>query len=244
MFKKIFYSVVRVLFNGLFFGIYGLHVEGRENIPKEGAIIVAPNHKSNFDPPIVGVAFKDRIIHYMAKEELFKNPIFGYILRQFGTFPVKRGSIDRMAIRRAILELKEGNALGIFPEGTRIQREGLGRFHSGMASLAFMSGVSILPVAVVGSVTMPRKCGPLAVLIGKPIEVKKQRADDEAVDAFEYLARTEGIICAIESAHAVAQVRKIAKNYSPDQSIIVCLSGRGDKDVAAIARYRGVDIHD
>ena len=68
--------------------------------------------------------------------------------------------------------------------------------------------------------------------------------DDEAVDAFEYLARTEGIICAIESAHAVAQVRKIAKNYSQDQSIIVCLSGRGDKDVAAIARYRGVDIHD
>ena len=68
--------------------------------------------------------------------------------------------------------------------------------------------------------------------------------DDEAEDAFEYLARTEGIICAIESAHAVAQVRKIAKNYSPDQSIIVCLSGRGDKDVAAIARYRGVDIHD
>lgn len=68
--------------------------------------------------------------------------------------------------------------------------------------------------------------------------------DDEVVDAFEYLARTEGIICAIESAHAVAQVRKIAKNYSPDQSIIVCLSGRGDKDVAAIARYRGVDIHD
>lgn len=68
--------------------------------------------------------------------------------------------------------------------------------------------------------------------------------DDEAVDAFEYLARTEGIICAIESAHAVAHVLKIAKNYQPDQSIIVCVSGRGDKDVAAIARYRGVDIHD
>ena len=68
--------------------------------------------------------------------------------------------------------------------------------------------------------------------------------DDEAVDAFEYIARTEGIICAVESAHAVAYVRKIAKNYSPDQSIIVCLSGRGDKDVAAIARYRGVDLHE
>lgn len=68
--------------------------------------------------------------------------------------------------------------------------------------------------------------------------------DDEAVDAFEYLARTEGIICAIESAHAVAQARKIAGSMHKDDSIIICLSGRGDKDVAAIARYRGVDIHE
>lgn len=68
--------------------------------------------------------------------------------------------------------------------------------------------------------------------------------DDEAVEAFEYLARTEGIICAVESAHAVAHVMKIAKNYRKDESIIICLSGRGDKDVAAIARYRGRDIHE
>ena len=68
--------------------------------------------------------------------------------------------------------------------------------------------------------------------------------DDEAVEAFEYLARTEGIICAIESAHAVAHVKKIAADYGKDDSIIICLSGRGDKDVAAIARYRGVDIHE
>lgn len=68
--------------------------------------------------------------------------------------------------------------------------------------------------------------------------------DEEAVAAFEYLARTEGIICAIESAHAVAHAMKIAKNYSKDESIIICLSGRGDKDVAAIARYRGVEIYE
>lgn len=68
--------------------------------------------------------------------------------------------------------------------------------------------------------------------------------DDEAVSAFEYLARTEGIICAIESAHAVAYARKLAPTMEKDQSIIVCLSGRGDKDVAAIARYRGVNIHE
>ena len=68
--------------------------------------------------------------------------------------------------------------------------------------------------------------------------------DDEAVNAFEYLARTEGIICAIESAHAVAHALKIAKDFGKDESIIINVSGRGDKDVAAIARYRGVDIHD
>lgn len=68
--------------------------------------------------------------------------------------------------------------------------------------------------------------------------------DDEAVNAFEYIARTEGIICAIESAHAVAHLMKIAPAMSRDDIIICCLSGRGDKDVAAIARYRGIDLHE
>ena len=68
--------------------------------------------------------------------------------------------------------------------------------------------------------------------------------DDEAVDAFEYLARTEGIICAVESAHAVAYARKLAPTMDKDTSMIICLSGRGDKDVAAIARYRGKEIYE
>ena len=68
--------------------------------------------------------------------------------------------------------------------------------------------------------------------------------DDEAVDAFEYLSRTEGVIPAIESAHAVAHAIELAPTMRPDQVIIVTLSGRGDKDVAAIARYRGEDLHE
>ena len=68
--------------------------------------------------------------------------------------------------------------------------------------------------------------------------------DEEAVQAFEYLAKTEGIICAIESAHAVAGVLREAKQMTPDDIVVITLSGRGDKDVAAIARYRGEDIHD
>ncbi|MDR2132734.1 MAG: tryptophan synthase subunit beta, partial [Clostridiales Family XIII bacterium] len=68
--------------------------------------------------------------------------------------------------------------------------------------------------------------------------------DEEAVDAFEFLARTEGIICAIESAHAVAHARKLAPALDASDSVVVCLSGRGDKDVAAIARHRGVNVHE
>lgn len=68
--------------------------------------------------------------------------------------------------------------------------------------------------------------------------------DEEAVQAFEYIAKTEGIVAAIESSHAVAHLMKIAPTMDKDQIIICCLSGRGDKDVAAIARYRGVDLHD
>ena len=68
--------------------------------------------------------------------------------------------------------------------------------------------------------------------------------DDEAVEAFEYLSRTEGIIPAIESAHAVAYARKLAPSVDPSQIIVINISGRGDKDCAAIARYRGQDIHE
>ena len=183
------YKIVRAVLDFIFFVIFRLHVEGRENVPQTGAIIVAPNHKSDWDPPLIGVAFNTRIIHYMAKEELFKNPFLGWLIRQFGTFPVKRGTVDRTAIRQALRELKAGNPLGIFPEGTRIRREGLGRFHSGMASLALMTGTPVVPVAVIGSRWMPHKKGPLAVLIGKPVEVKKQRPTDEKVAELNDVAK-------------------------------------------------------
>ena len=169
------YKIVRAILDFFFFIVFRLHVEGRENVPEKGAIIVAPNHKSYWDPPMIGVAFKTRIVHFMAKEELFKNPVFGWVIRQLGTFPVRRGVTDRAAIRQAVKVLKDGYPLGIFPEGTRIRREGLGKFHSGMASLALMTGTPILPVAIVGSMHMPKWSAHPAVLIGKPIRSKRIR---------------------------------------------------------------------
>lgn len=185
----ILYPIVRSVLNVIFYKGFKLHVEGQENIPATGAIIAAPNHKSDWDPPLVGIAFPNRVIHYMAKEELFKNPVFARILKLFGTFPVKRGAIDTSAIMRAVRELKQGNILGIFPEGTRIRKDGLGRFHSGMASIAMMAGVDILPIAVLNSRELPRTTEPPAVLIGRPIHVKKQKPDKGSVEAINQQVR-------------------------------------------------------
>lgn len=181
MLKKISHAVIRWVLNGIFSGFYRLHVEGAEHIPDTGAVIVAPNHKSNFDPPIVGVAIKNRLVHYMAKAELFKNPMFGWVLRKMGAFPVKRGTVDRIAIKQAVRELKNGHVLGIFPEGTRIKKDDLGRFHSGMASLALMTGVPIVPVAVLGTRTLPKKKETIVILIGEPVVVEKQKVNDDKV---------------------------------------------------------------
>ncbi|CDF27303.1 1-acylglycerol-3-phosphate O-acyltransferase [Dialister sp. CAG:588] len=181
--KHFLYTITRWILNIVFFKIFHLHVEGRENIPVKGAVIVAPNHKSNWDPPLIGVAFSNRVVHYMAKEELFKNPIAAWILTMFGTFPVKRGSGDGSAVMRAVRELRKGYPVGIFPEGTRIKREGLGGFHSGMASIAMIEGTDILPVAVVGSLNMPHPKQHPAVLIGKIIHVEKQKPTKESIQA-------------------------------------------------------------
>ncbi len=189
MFRKMIYAFLRATLGFYFFTVKGLKYEGVENIPETGAVIVAPNHKSNFDPPVIGIC-SPRIVHYMAKEELFKNPILAPIIRFFGTFPVKRGSIDRAAIRQAMREIKNGEPLGIFPEGTRIKGNKIGRFHDGMASLALMTGTPIMPVAVIGTETFPKKKGPLAVIFGKPIPVEKQKTSTEAIQELNEKVRT------------------------------------------------------
>lgn len=183
------YQIIRALLNFIFFGIYRLHVEGRENIPEKGAVIAAANHKSYFDPPLVGVALQKRRISFMAKSELFRNPLFGRLIRYLGAFPVKRNSADMSAIRRSVEELKEKHVLCIFPEGGFVHGKALGRFHPGMAFLAILTGTPIIPVAVIGAEPLPGKKGPLAVVIGKPIEVKKERPNDRNTAALDDLVK-------------------------------------------------------
>ncbi|WP_276945637.1 lysophospholipid acyltransferase family protein [Dialister micraerophilus] len=198
-----FAATVRFLLKIIFVNIYRIDVQGQENIPEKGSIIVAPNHKSYFDPPLVSIAFKKRLVHYMAKAELFKNPFFAKILRICGAFPVKRGRVDQGAIRTAVKLLKDGHILGIFPEGTRIRKEELGKFHSGVASIAMLTGTSILPIAVVGSMTMPKRGKNLAILVGKPVQVNKEKPDSEKIKILNEKVKSE--------------IEKLIKDYNDKQ---------------------------
>src|SRR5690606_27525178 len=125
-----------------------LEAKGLENIPESGPVILCANHISNFDPPVVGIPV-NRKVHYMAKQELFNIPGFGWLIHKLGAFPVKRGGVSKESIRLSIQLLKDGNVLGIFPEGTRKNAGGMGK--KGAAMLAIKAQATVIPVGIVGS---------------------------------------------------------------------------------------------
>ncbi len=132
-------------------------VRGRENVPRKGALIVASNHLSNGDPPILTVAVP-RQIAWMAKAEWFKTPVVGTLFRLAGMIPVRRFEADLQALRRAQHVLRNGGVLAMFPEGTRGGDKGLGTGELGTALIALRTGTPVLPIAIWGTehVKLPR----------------------------------------------------------------------------------------
>ena len=125
-------------------------VSGRGNVPAHGAAIIAPNHISYLDPPAVGSAF-DRQIFFMAKAELFEVPFLGWLIRQCGAFPVRRGVADRAALRQAEQLLRAGHGVMVFPEGTRSEDGRLTPAELGIAMLALRTGAPVVPIGVDGT---------------------------------------------------------------------------------------------
>ena len=147
---KIVFLLAGSLFWPLFRFLFRWRISGLENIPAGGAII-APNHQSFWDIPLVGLALSGRRTHFMAKSELFRNPVFGWAIRSLLAFPIKRGAPDRSAIRYTIEMLKQGDLVAIFPEGTRSKTGELGPAEPGLALIAAKAEVPIVPVAIIGT---------------------------------------------------------------------------------------------
>lgn len=178
------YSTIRILLHYFFRIVFRCKIIGLENIPPSGGAIIASNHVSLFDPPVIGTAFS-RTIHFMAKEELFSNPLIGWFLKNLKAFPVRRAAADRTAIRHAIGILENGELLGLFPEGTRSTTGQLGKPETGLAMIALKTGVSIIPTAVIGT-NQVCKNGYLfprfVIKFGKPIAVSRAKADKDIME--------------------------------------------------------------
>ncbi|MEP0765431.1 MAG: 1-acyl-sn-glycerol-3-phosphate acyltransferase [Fimbriimonadia bacterium] len=146
---RVLYCIGRSAFRGLFAAAGGLEWVHEERVPKTGSLIVAPNHLSFADPPAVGSA-THRPLCFMAKKQLFV-PVVGRVLKMVWAFPVDRGSADLAAIRKAQALLRAGEAVLVFPEGTRGNGRSLGEPNQGVALLAKLASAPVIPVAVVGS---------------------------------------------------------------------------------------------
>ncbi|MCL6474956.1 MAG: 1-acyl-sn-glycerol-3-phosphate acyltransferase [Firmicutes bacterium] len=173
--------------------LFWMKVEGRENIPP-GAAILAPNHTSYMDPPVVGCAAWPRFCIYMGKAPLFKIPVLGWYIRRAGCFPVHQNTADRQALRTALQVLSMGELLIMFPEGTRSGDGYLLEPQTGVALLAKMSGAPVVPTAIIGTREImpadPRlpRWHRLQVIFGEPMHyqpfAEHYETDRQAREAF------------------------------------------------------------
>lgn len=134
--------------------LFGMKIHGLNNVPPDGPLIVVSNHLHNADPVLVSVACP-RPVHFMAKKELMTVPLIGRIIRFGGGFPVDRGKADRQAIQMAAERLRQGIAVGMFPEGTRSVSRTIERALPGAGLIALRGNAPVLPVAIVGSEWIP-----------------------------------------------------------------------------------------
>lgn len=131
--------------------LIGIKIYGREKIPRKGGIIIAPNHTSFWDPPLIGLA-SIREVFYLAKEGLFKeNKFFGWLIRTYNAIPLKREIGGIGAIKKAKELLKRGFCVCIFPEGTRSKTGKLLPFKKGVALLAIKTGAPVVPAYIMGA---------------------------------------------------------------------------------------------
>lgn len=143
------YKFLSGLAKGVTHCIFRVKVVGKENVPKDGGMILAVNHKSNWDPIFAG-AYCPRTLRFMAKADLFKNKLFGGLIKKLGAFPIQRGRGDIGAIKGAFSILKNNDAMLIFPEGHRIKNGRRVKAKLGVSMIAVYAEVPVIPLCISG----------------------------------------------------------------------------------------------
>lgn len=198
------YRILKPLALALMRLLFRLEVRGQEHVPPTGPVLLASNHVSVLDPPLVGGA-SPRVLHFMAKEELFRIPLFGRLITALNARPVRRDGSDGRALKTALRLLGEGRALLVFPEGTRGVEGRLASGKPGAGMLAVMSGAAVVPVHVSGSgralppgrmIPRPAK---VRIRFGPPLhfkagreEERKQRYREATTEIMRAIAQLQG----------------------------------------------------
>ena len=178
--KIILYPFYRLLF--------WYSVTGRENIPQTGGVIFSSNHLSYLDPVLWIIVIRRRI-RFMAKQELFKNPLLGWFLRRMDVFGVERGSGDMAAVKTAIRVVRNGEILGLYPEGTRSKDGKPGRAKTGVALIAKAAKCDVVPAAVICRGKL-RPFKRIRLVVGKPVSYQEiiDRAPDNSRESLRAAA--------------------------------------------------------
>jgi 1-acyl-sn-glycerol-3-phosphate acyltransferase len=170
MIKEFILLLTRIFYKILF----KIEIKGIENIPEKGALIIASNHISNYDPPAIisFASLKRKDIYVIAKEELFKNKLFGYFLKKMGAIPIDRKNPQISSIKKSIEILNSKKSLLIFPEGTRKKDQQEIKAKDGIAFIAYKSDAKILPVKI-NIAKNNSKLGKIIIVFDKPFVVER-----------------------------------------------------------------------
>ena len=204
--KRVTYKLTHIAARLAAVSLFKVRVHGRENVPADGGVLVCSNHQSVLDPVVVGLAI-DRRMNYVARESLFRNPLFGWLIRWYDAIPIQRDGMGLSGIKETLKRVRRGEMVLLFPEGTRTLNGWVQPLKPGFCAIARRGKVPLLPVAMDGphqiwprGRKLPRP-GAIQIWIGKPLELADYNSMSDETLIAELSQR-------ITSCHATARAAR------------------------------------
>lgn len=177
------YSTLKFILMPIFYILFRIEILGNNTLEDNKAYIIASNHQNLLDPILVVIALKKRKIHYIAKKELFNNPILRWILNRCYVIPIDRGKSDISAFKKAYKVLKGNHILGIFPQGTRVKNEDDDKAKAGIGMFAIRTNTPVIPVSIVAEKNY-RPFSKIKIIFNEPYYVPQKMLEENNNDNY------------------------------------------------------------